>query len=251
MLHVSVRLLRDLYDVSEDIGHGCGIMEVDNDAVVGTMCNPTTYADLGCENPDEPLPPVERKPVEKDDSQCGDPCSSPIIIDLGNESYRLTSLADGVPFDLQNEGQRRQIAWTRAGVENAFLALDRNGNGQIDNGSELFGNFTPLTSGALASNGFIALAEFDRNGDAVIDGRDPIWSYLLLWVDRNHDGWSTGDELAPLAASAILSLDTDYTPVGRKDQWGNHFRFQAKFRLSHHVQEQTRTYYDVFFRSEP
>ena len=174
---------------------------------------------------------------------------SPIVLDLGGNSYRLTSVADGVQFDLRNEGRRIQTAWTRLGVENAFLALDRNGNGVIDSGAELFGNYTPLRTGEVAQNGFQALAELDGNTDGVIDSSDSAWDVLLLWVDRNHDGHSTADELTAMPSSAVTSLETDYRAIGKRDQWGNTFRFAAHFRFGSNRAEPRRAYYDVFFRT--
>jgi len=68
---------------------------------------------------------------------------SPIIIDVEGQGFHLTDVDDGVMFDIRAEGVKRQMAWTRAGAGNAFLGLDRNGNGIIDDGSELFGSLTP------------------------------------------------------------------------------------------------------------
>ncbi len=240
---------------NEDVGFGCSTAEVPpgwGEALneYGRVCN-SSDADLGCPEGPPPQPPSPEIP--EDPPTCPNPpCnSSPIILDLGDESYRLTSLAGGVQFDLRNEGRRRQISWTRLGVENAFLARDRNGNGQIDNGSELFGNFTPLQSGALAPHGFIALAELDENHDGVVDRRDGAWSTLLLWTDRNHDGWTTPDELQGIGSSVVTALETDYRTIGKRDQWGNLFRYASKFRLREGNKERERKYYDVFFRSEP
>lgn len=114
--------------------------------------------------------------------------------------------------------------WTRIGVDDAFLAMDRNGNGTIDNGAELFGNFTPLRSGALAANGFVALAELDDDGSGAIDSRDAVWSRLLLWTDRNHDGFSSASELQQITSSPVTMVSTDDQAIGRRDQWGNYFR---------------------------
>jgi hypothetical protein len=130
------------------------------------------------------------------------------------------------------------------GVENAFLAIDRNGNGRIDNGSELFGDSTPLRSGQVGHHGFEVLRELDENADGVIDRRDSVWARLLLWTDRDHDGVTTGDELEPIAGSGVTALETEYELVGRRDQWGNAFRY-----MSHvHFAEGRRAYYDVYLR---
>jgi hypothetical protein len=197
-----------------------------------------------------PACPAPKPPPEP--TECGEfepwPCgqNSPIILDLGNDSYRLTSPANGVRFDLRNQGRTVQTAWTRTGAENAFLALDRNGNGLIDNGSELFGDSTPLRSGQRASNGFEALSELDDNRDGVVDANDAQWSEVLLWTDRDHNGVSTGDELEPIAGSAVTAIETDYKVTGCKDRWGNQFRYQSAFHYG--SAPSIRTCYDVVFR---
>lgn len=141
--------------------------------------------------------------------------ASPIIIDTTGKGFRLTSAPEGVVFDIAGNGHPGQIAWTAAASGNAFLALDRNHNGKIDNGEELFGNFTaqpPCPGGGLACrNGFRALAEFDKsgnggNGDGIIDRRDAVFSQLLLWIDENHDGVSQPDELHTLPELGVSSL---------------------------------------------
>lgn len=187
--------------------------------------------------PDPPPPP----PDVDDPGGCGY-CDSPIIIAL-DDVYRLTSFANGVQFDLRNEGIPAQVAWTQAAAENAFLALDRDGNGRIDNGSELFGNFTRLRSGGLAPNGFEALAELDEDGNGAINASDAVWLTLLLWTDRDHDGNSSSSELQSIALSPIEAIETDYRVAGRRDQWGNRFRYQSHLRLTHGGR---RTFYDVF-----
>lgn len=172
---------------------------------------------------------------------------SPIVLALEDDGYRLTSIADGVRFDLDADGIATRMAWTRTGVENAFLALDRNHNGRVDSGAELFGNFTPLATGGLARNGFEALREFDGNADGVIDRKDAAWSRLLLWTDRNHDGRSTPSELERLSRSKVIALGLDYRRSGKKDRWGNEFRYQARLRMRRGSTEIDRTYYDIYF----
>jgi len=171
----------------------------------------------------------------------------PIVIRLSDAAWNLSSVRDPVRFDIHANGKKTTLAWTARGADVAFLALDRNGNGTIDDGSELFGNATPLPNGQRAANGFAALAQFDANGDGVIDRNDPVWSSLLLWVDRNHDGISQPDELLPIAQSAITSIELDHHWTGRRDASRNFFRFEGHAHMGNRV----TTFYDVFFIARP
>ena len=185
-----------------------------------------------------PRPPPEPPP-------CGDggapPCYTPIVLSLRG-GYRMTSLADGVRFDIDADGIAEEIAWTEPNSNVGFLALDRNGNGTIDSGAELFGDSTMLTDGTRALNGFEALADLDSNHDSRIDESDPAWQQLLLWHDTNHDGASDATELVSISTSGVSAISTDYKRSGKKDRFGNEFRYKSEFRLG----EAWRTCYDVF-----
>jgi hypothetical protein len=156
----------------------------------------------------------------------------PILIRMGRGGFNLTSARDGVPFDLNANGVAERVAWTRPDREEAFLAYDRNGNGRIDDGSELFGNHTPVNgAGATASNGFEALKFYLGDGIHLADRLDAtagIWPALLLWTDRNHNGISEPDELLRVADSGIISIGLDYRRSNRIDRFGNEFRQQAE-----------------------
>lgn len=172
-------------------------------------------------------------------------CNSPILIDMGRGGYDLSGADDGVSFDINADGILDRITWTGRESDVALLAMDRNGNGTIDDGSELFGDHTLLSNGSTAANGFEALTSFDTNRDSIIDTRDEIWPRLLLWTDRNHDAIAANDELALVADSNVNALRLDYKWSGRRDSNGNIFRWRATLvRRTHGVAQ----YYDVYLR---
>jgi len=107
------------------------------------------------------------------------------------------------------------------GKDDGLLVLDRNHNGQIDNGSELFGNNTPLTNGQKATNGFAALAELDTNHDGKIDAQDAAFADLRVWKDADSDGISQPDELLTLTEAGVTSISTGYTASTLVDANGN------------------------------
>ena len=111
-----------------------------------------------------------------------------------------------------------------------WLALDRDGNGRIGDGSELFGSMTVLSSGERASDGFAALRELDADGDGHIAPADPGFSRLLVWTDRDGDRRSTPDGLVPASAFGLLSIDLDDTIEPYCDARGNCEVARAAFR---------------------
>jgi hypothetical protein len=155
----------------------------------------------------------------------------PILMDIEGDGIRLTGLNDPVWFDIDADGIPDLMAWTNRGE--GLLALDRNGNGSIDSGGELFGNYTRLADGSRAMNGYVALAEFDSwafggNGDGQIDSADAAFGWLKIWTDRDHDGISQAEELKSINELGVRRIDLTYRRSNRRDHYGNELRFLGR-----------------------
>lgn len=143
---------------------------------------------------------------------------SPLVLDLDGDGVQL-----GAPvwFDLLSVGAPVRASWIRPG--DAFLALDRDGNGRIDDGSELFGN------DADHAHGFARLAPLDGNRDGLLDARDAAFGALRLWADGDADGRSTPDELLTLHEAGVEAVGLDHVADDRVDRLGNQLRQRGRF----------------------
>jgi len=139
---------------------------------------------------------------------------SPLVIDLGHDGIKLGEGGTGVYFDINADGVRDHIQWVRPGGDEGFLAMDRSGNGLVDNGSELFGVGTPLVlEGRNAPNGFVGLAQYDMrelggNDDGLITEADAVWPQLRIWVDADANGVATFAEMRTLKSYGITAIET-------------------------------------------
>jgi hypothetical protein len=193
-------------------------------------------------------------PGEQASNGCCASFSSPILIDLAGDGFALTNVAGGALFPIGPTNVRYRVAWTEESSDDAWLVLDRNGNGTIDNGEELFGNYTPQPAPppGQARNGYLALAVFDDvseggNRDGRITAADAIYSSLRLWRDVNHNGISEPGELSTLSAQGLTAIDLDYRLSHRKDEFGNLFRYRSKaFFAKRSGRDEWRWTVDVF-----
>jgi len=168
---------------------------------------------------------------------------SPIVIDVAGNGFDLTGASGGVTFNLNRIGGKEQLAWSHSGSDDAWLVLDRNRNGMIDDGAELFGDVTeqPQPPAGERKNGFLALAEYDKtsnggNADREINDADSVFSALRLWQDVNHDGLSEPSELHTLTSLQVVAIELDYKLSKKTDVNGNKFSFRAKVKGSQREQ---------------
>ncbi len=153
---------------------------------------------------------------------------TPLILDLNGDGANTLNSDHGVSFDFDGDGQQSETGWVHP--DDALLVLDKNYDGVIDVGAELFGSDSAGQDGKLAQDGFEALSLYDANQDGLIDAADEIWQSLQVWQDKNTDGVSQQNELLPLDAIGIVSLSLDATRSGAFDDSGNIRELIASFQ---------------------
>jgi hypothetical protein len=131
--------------------------------------------------------------------------ASPLVLDMNGDGVQTLGIEEGVQFDLLNTGTAQQVGWVDK--HDGLLVMDRNQDGLVNTGAELFGTSTALTQGGLAEDGWLALAQFDLNTDGLIDAKDAVFKDLQVWVDANSNGVSEAGELRSLADAGVLSID--------------------------------------------
>jgi hypothetical protein len=153
---------------------------------------------------------------------------SMILVPLDDkaEAFRMTSVAEGVAFDIDGDGVREQVSWPEAGTEIALLALDVDGDGRITSGKEIFGSQT-ISGGR---NGCNVLTRMFKATGAPLSGSirhgHAFYEQLLLWVDRNHNGISERGELRR-ARDLFTAIGLGYSGVGWRDAHGNRVRYEG------------------------
>ena len=145
----------------------------------------------------------------------------PLVFDLGGDGITTVSLEESNAFfDLDNNGFAEKTSWV--GAKEGLLAYDKNGDGVINGGNELFGDRTLMKDGkTLASSGFAALTEYDDNKDGKIDSNDVIYALLRIWQDADGDGIASAGELRRLVDLGIVSIGLSYSNTGVTDSANN------------------------------
>jgi hypothetical protein len=144
--------------------------------------------------------------------------AEPIVLDLNNNGLELTDVTkgEGVNFDIKGDGKKVNVSWVKPG--DGFLVLDKNNNGVIDSGKELFGDQNG------AANGFLELAKYDSDSNSLINSKDSIFSKLSVWQDFNRNGLSEKSELNSLSSFGISSIsltpDNTRNTIAGNDVYG-------------------------------
>ena len=187
---------------------------------------------------------------------------SPLVVDVdGDGQLALTDPYDPeyqVMFDADGTGKPVVTGWVKGA--DGLLTLDVNGNGKIDSGRELFGEFSHPAHDQQRNgwfrkfvNGFEALGQYDSNSDQRIDASDPVFTKLRVWVDANTNGQSESNELKSLAELQIASIALKYRRLADKGkpfpvQSGNELRFEGTAIT---LDGERRRIIDVWFQYKP
>ncbi|MFB6364434.1 hypothetical protein ACFCP7_10265 [Paenibacillus elgii] len=136
----------------------------------------------------------------------------PIVMDLDGDGLETVGIEKRVFFDHDGDGKSSLTGWV--GPDDGLLVRDLNGDGIINNGTELFGEYALMKDGSRSQNGYAALSELDDNGDGSIDKNDAGFAQLKVWKDSNSDGKSTPNELFTLPDLGIATIHTKYYDIG-------------------------------------
>ncbi|WP_417662826.1 calcium-binding protein [Pseudomonas sp.] len=133
----------------------------------------------------------------------------PLSLDLDGDGIETISANSGITFDFNGDGLKTGTGWVKR--DDGFLVLDRNANGIVESGNELFGVDTVKSNGQKATDGFDALRDLDSNADGVFDSQDAEFNNVRVWQDLNQDGVSQASELKSLAEHSIVAINLEST----------------------------------------
>jgi len=171
--------------------------------------------------------------------------ASPLILDLDGDGIEITQHTGAITFDHDANGIETGTAW--AGADDGLLVLDRDGNGNIDTGRELFGNNTLLANGQKAADGYAALRELDSNADGVLDASDAAFANLRVWRDLDQDGNSDAGELFSLNEVGVSQIGLSKAAFSQTLADGTRLDGLGSFVID----GQTRSYTDAWFAENP
>ncbi|RXJ71361.1 hypothetical protein CS022_21285, partial [Veronia nyctiphanis] len=192
-----------------------GLFTVDPNTGVVTLTRPATAADIN--NQEWDVITITGQATSSDGSTSeatfnitisnwatfSGPTITPLIIDLDGDGVNTISINEGIEFDIDADGTKERVGWASAG--DALLAIDLNGDGVINDGSELFGEASPKP--VDVEDGFQALSVYDENNDGVLDANDSAYDDIIVWQDKNSDGVSQADEMVSLSEAGVASID--------------------------------------------
>lgn len=264
--------------IAHELGHALGLGNALEPECIGRIMGrralglTRTVEDDDCAVADDQWETPQEAPPSSDDPYCNAYCwtscsgsycpprppdaeGCPVLLDLENNGIHLTGLGDPVWFDIDADGEVDLMSWTDRGE--GMLVLDRNGNDLVDHGGELFGNYTRLSDGSQALNGYLALAELDTwalggNEDGRIDPGDTAFPQLRLWTDTNHNALSEPSELLTLEQARVTAIGLSHRRSNRTDRHGNELRFRGRaWRIGLNGTERPVPTWDVFFLVVP
>ncbi len=151
--------------------------------------------------------------------EIGEETRSPLVVDLDGDGVETVGTNNNIYFDHDGNGFAENTGWV--GKDDGLLVRDINGNGQIDNGTELFGNNSVLSSGEKAANGFEALADLDSNNDGVFNSSDTAWNQVEVWKDANLNGYVDEGELLTLEQANVSGINLNYQKGNTQDENNN------------------------------
>ena len=170
---------------------------------------------------------------------------SPLILDLDGDGVETIGTNSNVYFDHDDNGFAENSGWV--GKDDGLLVRDLNNNGQIDDGTELFGNNSVLSSGEKAANGFEALKDLDSNNDGIFNSSDTAWNQVKVWKDANSNGLVDEGELLTLEQANVSGINLDYENSTTTDENGNQHNQTGTFIKT---DGSTGSVHDVWFDAD-